>query len=323
MSEEKIIAEEIPIEEKRRSDLLWLDPRVIHVEEKFNTRVEFDLEDLLPSIKENNVVHAIKVWKVAGEEKYFIIDGERRWRCVMEILKTEGRLMLIPTLSLKKPNNEDRTCMLLTNNDGGKELTVVEKAVTVERLKTYGWSVEKIAEKIGKSPQHVYQMLNIANLPDNILEDIRNGILTAHKVIAVQNKLSNPDDITHVVNIAKEKANAKSAKLDKVPGGDGSCSLKTGKKKVSKIELDAADVEAELLAEGVKKPSKHKVTCCQTCPFVATRTKADVLEAYCAPINNQSTGYHQDELIITDEFENAKLPKDCPLKRYKFTIELA
>jgi ParB family chromosome partitioning protein len=310
------MSEEIELVEKKKRDLWFIDPRHIFVEEGFNTRMDFDIDELVISIRQNGIHIPLTLWKVSGEEKYYIVDGERRWRAAMQLVN-EGTLVLCPAITITKPNDENRTLMLLTKNDG-KRLTPIELAHTYFRLKNYGYSEAEIAQKTGRSVQHVYQMLDIANLPKAVQDDIIKGEISAHKVIEVQKQLKDPESITAVVAKAKEKR----AKLDTVPNESGECCLKEGSKKVSKIELDAKEIEDELMAEGVKKTTKVKVTCCQNCPFAGTREKNNELEVFCVPVSNKSMPYYEDELIVTDEYQNAKLHKDCGLKRYKFAIEL-
>ncbi len=300
-----------------------IDPRNIFVEEGYNTRLDFDLPELIDSIRENGVKQPITCWKVAEKEKYYIIDGERRWKACMILLDTEQRLVMMDAICINKPSNEDRTLLLITKNDG-KKLTPLELGETFKRLKDYGWTVEQIATKAGKAKVQVYNGLKMANFPQEVKNDIIAGKLSANTVLEESKKLKDPDDIVKVVKSAKEKE----AKLDKVPsGGGGSCKLKTGKEKKSKIELAAASVEDEILKEGVKKLLVFKVACCQTCCHPAKTV--DVPEGgelrtriLCNLVTLKAVPYDKDELEVTKEYEGEKLPVDCPLKKFKINSEL-
>lgn len=308
--------EKIEALETKKRDLLIVDPRNIFVQEGFNTRKEFELDDLINSIKANSIQNPLTCWKEAGSERYYLIDGERRWRAAMSLFEKEGRLILCPVISIKKPTPEKMAFMLITKNDG-KHLTVIEFAETVERIKNYGYTEAEIANETGKTVQHIYKMLEMAKLPKSVKNEINEGSVSATTVLNVQKALKDPEKIVDVVKKAKEKRE----KLDCVPGvEDGGCVLKKAKK-VSKIELDAKDIEEELLKDGYKKTVLHKTICCQSClfPYLLDNCK----KVNCLLVTNKGVQTELDELDVTIEYQNAKLHADCPLRKNKLNIELA
>lgn len=63
-----------------------------------NPRQLFDpepLRELKESIREHGVLVPITVFQIPGQEKYAILDGERRYRCCVE-LEEEGKEILVP-----------------------------------------------------------------------------------------------------------------------------------------------------------------------------------------------------------------------------------
>ena len=67
----------------KRKDLFLIDPRNIVVEDGFNVRIDFDLDELKEQIKANGVLNPITVIAFKdenGDEKYRLVDGERRYR---------------------------------------------------------------------------------------------------------------------------------------------------------------------------------------------------------------------------------------------------
>ncbi len=70
-----------------------------------NPRVLFDakpLADLKASISEHGVLVPLTVYKLPGQERYGIVDGERRYRCCRE-LSEEGRDVQIPANVVAAP----------------------------------------------------------------------------------------------------------------------------------------------------------------------------------------------------------------------------
>jgi ParB family transcriptional regulator, chromosome partitioning protein len=337
-----------------KTDIWKVDPRNIHIEPGFNTRKDFDIDELKESIRKNGVQVPIKCYRdKSGGENFWVVDGERRHRAVMSLLE-EGILVLMWVVVIKPPTPEQKTLMLVTNNDG-KNLTPLEQGEVFKRLIDYAWTVIKISEQTGKSPQRIYMALDAANLPEKAKLLIIKHKLSAHKVVAESKKLKNPEDIVAVIeksiekfqNEQEEKEDQKkqedkligktkkekkpSAKLDKIPGnaGNDNCSLKNGNPKRLKIEVAAENAEQELLKEGIKVLKKCKPTSCQNCIFPSVSNTVDSAtgdivstKIVCTPISNGIIHYISDELNVTSEYQDGKLPKDCPLHGYKFAIEL-
>ena len=71
-----------------------------------NPRLLFDpgpLAELRENIRQNGVLVPITVYEVKGQKKYAILDGERRYRCCVE-LKEEGLDVTIPANVIDPPN---------------------------------------------------------------------------------------------------------------------------------------------------------------------------------------------------------------------------
>lgn len=70
-----------------------------------NPRQLFDpgpLRELKESIKQHGVLVPITVYKIIGQDKYAILDGERRYRCCFE-LEEEGSKITIPANVVESP----------------------------------------------------------------------------------------------------------------------------------------------------------------------------------------------------------------------------
>jgi ParB family transcriptional regulator, chromosome partitioning protein len=71
-----------------------------------NPRMLFDPEpmhDLRESIRQHGVLVPITVFELPGQDKYAILDGERRYRCVLELVK-EIPSLTIPANIVEPPN---------------------------------------------------------------------------------------------------------------------------------------------------------------------------------------------------------------------------
>ena len=93
-----------PVKVVPRGILQDLAPGQI-VPSKNNPRMLFDrepLEDLKNNIREHGVLVPITVYPLKGQEKYGILDGERRYKCCAELQK-EGRSLKIPANIVEPP----------------------------------------------------------------------------------------------------------------------------------------------------------------------------------------------------------------------------
>ena len=70
----------------KNTDLFLIDPRNIVVVDGFNVRRDFDLDELKEQIKAKGVLNPLTVIAFKddeGNEKYKLVDGERRYRATM------------------------------------------------------------------------------------------------------------------------------------------------------------------------------------------------------------------------------------------------
>ena len=141
-------------------------------------RKQFDheqLEALADSIGQYGVLQPIIVREsdlLAGT--YQIVAGERRWRAA----KMAG-LSEIPAVIL---NGDDlKTAQIsIIENVQREDLNPVEEAFAYKALiDKFGMTQEEVAAKVGKNRSTVANLLRLLDLPDEILELLKNGELTA------------------------------------------------------------------------------------------------------------------------------------------------
>lgn len=167
LAEPELEQEEVkPIIQK---DSLELDIKSI-VPNTFQPRKVFDpekLAELTASIKEHGVVQPIVVRKV--EKGYELVVGERRLRACKNLgLKT------VPAV-IKEYNNEEMTEIALIENIQRHDLNPVEEANAYKiLLNKFKLSQEALAKKVGKSRPYIANFLRILQLPEKILEVLKN-----------------------------------------------------------------------------------------------------------------------------------------------------
>lgn len=133
------------------------------------------LESLADSIATYGVLQPIIVREnLAFPGTYEIIAGERRWRAA----KMAG-LSEIPTIVLTGDELHMAQVSLIENIQR-EDLNVIEEAVAyLDLIEKFGLTQEQVAKQIGKSRSAVTNTLRLLDLPDEVLDLLRSGDLSA------------------------------------------------------------------------------------------------------------------------------------------------
>lgn len=132
-----------------------------------------DLKELAASIREHGVIQPVVV-RPAANGTYQIVAGERRWRA--------AQLAGIHALPAVVRDLEDREVLELgiIENVQRVDLDPVEEAQGYAQLvETFGYTQEALSNVIGKSRSHLANMMRLLALPDQILNMMRSGKLSA------------------------------------------------------------------------------------------------------------------------------------------------
>ncbi len=133
-----------------------------------------DLDELTESIRAQGVVQPIVVTPRTDGD-YTIVAGERRWRAA-------GRAGLAEVPVAIREVEDDRQLleMALVENLQRTDLNPVEEGEAFRRLNTeFGLSHEQIALRVGKARASVSNALRLLRLPEEVLELLRAGRLSA------------------------------------------------------------------------------------------------------------------------------------------------
>ncbi len=142
-------------------------------------RTHFDpqaLAELEQSIRELGVLVPIIVRPLtgAGDARFELIAGERRWRAA-----AAARLETIPAMVR---NADDRSSLELAvvENLQREDLGALEEAMGFAHLlEDYAFTQERLAERIGKSRSAIANSLRLLALSDSIKARLRSGGLSA------------------------------------------------------------------------------------------------------------------------------------------------
>jgi ParB family chromosome partitioning protein len=134
------------------------------------------LAELAQSIQAQGIIQPIVVRHGESAGTYVILAGERRWRAAQQAGLSE-----IPVVVHGQELDAAGALQLaLVENLQRTDLNVLEEAQAYRELREqFGMSQEQIAERVGKSRSAVANHLRLLRLPEQVLEALRSGSLSA------------------------------------------------------------------------------------------------------------------------------------------------
>ncbi len=173
-------------------------------------RQDFDEEELqllADSISVHGVIQPLTV-RETGTGYYQIIAGERRWRA-----SRLANLSEVPAVIVEADNKKAMELALIENLQR-QDLNPVEEALGYRSLMDdYGLTQEDTAERVGKSRPAVANALRLLHLPQEILEKVRQGSLTAGHARAILSLKSEKKQLEAAQKIAALGLSVRQAEL--------------------------------------------------------------------------------------------------------------
>ena len=130
-------------------------------------RLMFDqesLNELSASIQEHGVLQPILV-RPLGPGQYQLVAGERRWRAS----KAAG-LETIPAL-IEEIDDDTALEISIIENLQREDLSPLDEAAMYDRMiREHGYSVRKLAQKLGKDKGYLENRLRLADAPEEVRE---------------------------------------------------------------------------------------------------------------------------------------------------------
>ena len=148
-------------------------------------RMVFDAEalhELAASIREHGVLQPILV-RPLGANRYQLVAGERRWRA-----SKEAGLDTIAAL-VEELDDDTALEIAIIENLQREDLSPLEEATMYDRMiRDHGYSIRKLADKLGKDKGYVENRIRLADAPQEIrdLVSVRKDTLShAYELLKV------------------------------------------------------------------------------------------------------------------------------------------
>lgn len=158
-----------------------------------------NLQELMSSIKEKGILEPILIRPKA--DRYEIIAGERRYQAARNLKLSE-----MPCIEMDVDDREAMELSLIENLQR-KDLDVFEEADGLNTLmESYGYTHEKISEKIGKARSTITEVINISKIPAPIRVLCgKAGIMGRSQLIEIS-KLKKEADMLSVIENIRERS---------------------------------------------------------------------------------------------------------------------
>jgi ParB-like chromosome segregation protein Spo0J len=199
---------------KRTDAGLWARPSAIRILPGFNLRdteapgYRDDIESLKNHKRRGGKVPPLEVSLSKDGLGVDVIDGHRRTTADQELL-AEGLNIEWIRIEPFEGNDLERQARILTSQDNRK-LLPLELAEGYRRLKAFGLNNEEIGNLVGKSRQHIEQMLLLAAAPHAVQMMVRAGETAA--TTAIEAVREHGDGAAVVLGQAKQEAAASGKK---------------------------------------------------------------------------------------------------------------
>ena len=141
------------------------------------------LEELASSIREHGVLQPILV-RPLGPNTYQIVAGERRWRA--------SRLAGLATIPALIEEIDDDTALeiAIIENLQREDLSPLDEAAMYDRMiHEHGYSIRKLADKLGKDKGYLENRLRLADAPPEIRELVslrKDSLSHAYELLKVE-----------------------------------------------------------------------------------------------------------------------------------------
>jgi len=150
-------------------------------------RITFEqsaLDELTASIKEHGILQPVLLRPFGAPGRYQLIAGERRWRAA----KAAG-LDSIPAM-IEEIDDDTALEIAIIENLQREDLSPLEEATMYDRMvKDHGYSIRRLAQKLGKDKGYLENRLRLADAPEEIrqLVSLRKDTLShAYELMKVE-----------------------------------------------------------------------------------------------------------------------------------------
>lgn len=221
---------------------------------EYQPRLNFNkerMEELKRAIQTQGIIEPLIARRIAagddGIARYELIAGERRLRAAREL-----GLEFVPVV-VRELDDRAALEMALVENLAREELSAIEEGIAFKRLSKYfSQSHDQIAERVGKSRPYVTNTIRLLELPQEVIELIVAGLLSAGQARPLLSINSADAQIAAAKGIVTERISARGAEQI----GAAVRASRVPSRERERIDVDPNE---NALAESLQRALKRKV----------------------------------------------------------------
>lgn len=180
----KVLAER-KIDGVQKTTRFQVDPSIIEIEPGFNRPIDQEhVDSIMASIKAGVELDALVVRVEDG--RIILVDGHHRLTAILQLI-AEGIEILRIDARQFRGNDAERIAHMLTSAQG-KPLTPLEQGLQYRKLIGFGWTIQEVASKIGKSANYISQMLTLAESNSDVQGMVTRKEVAAHVALEIVKK---------------------------------------------------------------------------------------------------------------------------------------
>ena len=207
------------------------------------------LDELTASVKEHGVLQPVLVRPEPGG-RYELIAGERRWRAAVA-----AGLEVVPAL-IEEIDDETALEIAVIENLQREDLSPLDEAmIYAKMIHQHGYSIRKLAQKLGKDKGYLENRLRLADAPPEIRElvSVRKDTLShAYELL----KVEDPRKRKHLADLVARGELSLVKLREKIDGAPRAPRAKAAQQPLAGTVEDAIEAEAEAswASTGSRKP---------------------------------------------------------------------
>ncbi|HBL28660.1 MAG TPA: hypothetical protein DD490_17630 [Acidobacteria bacterium] len=209
---------------------------------RFQPRVTFDeaaIEELAESIRAQGVIQPLVVAADPEGDGWLIVAGERRWRA-----SRRAGLEVVPVVVREVAGDRDLLELALVENLQRSDLNPLEEAEAYQALQEkFSLSQEDIAARVGKARTTITNALRLLRLPEEVLDLLRGGHLSAGQARPLLGLASAEEQVALAERAVREGLSARD--MERL-SGEPRAAAAAKKKPVRTVEVHTAAAEEKL-----------------------------------------------------------------------------
>lgn len=241
---------------RKTEEIVYLHPDEIN--EKWNAREDYgEIDTLSQSIESDGVKEPVRVFidnDEDGNEVYYLTDGHRRHAAALEAINRTGSVIYIPSIvEPRGKGNADRMLDQIIFNDG-KPLSSFEIGKAATQANKYGYSIQEIANKTGKTVTMVYNYINVNNAVPALRNALRNEEISFSAALEIVRRSKDHDTQLKYLKEAQKCATDESSQF---PDGNDEEAQSINQNKADEDNQESQN-ESETSSQSKSKSSNGK-----------------------------------------------------------------